>query len=155
MLNNCCITAYVFIVSHNMYYVKLIEVKLVYSILFWKRFIVFLFKSLDNRPQRGYSIWRTIQPTWRKTKMKEKLKASPEEKTKAFAEAIDRIGLQTAEACRIFGCTRQTFANWTSGRTKVPDAAFLALICHENEQYRIIQERREEIADVVRRLNGK
>ena len=87
--------------------------------------------------------------------MKEKLDATPEEKTKAFAEAVDRIGLRAGEACRIFGCTRQTFANWTTGRTRVPDAAFLTLIRHENEQYRMIQERREEIADVVRRLNGK
>lgn len=87
--------------------------------------------------------------------MNEKLKATPEEKTKTFAEAVERIGLQTSEACRIFGCTRQTFANWTTGRTRVPEAAFLTLIRYENDQYKMIQERRDEIADVVRRLNGK
>ena len=88
--------------------------------------------------------------------MKEKRSATtPEEKTKAFAEAVERIGLRHVEACRLFGCTRQTFANWITGRTRVPDTAFLVLIRHENDQYRIMQERREEIADVVRRLNGK
>lgn len=90
-----------------------------------------------------------------KPNMKEKLDVMPEEKTKAFAEAVKRIELQTVEACRIFGCTRQTFANWMTGRTRVPDAAFLALIRHENQRYRMIQERCEEIDDVLRRLNGK
>ena len=56
-----------------------------------------------------------------------------EHETEVFAAAIARLNIQTIDAPRIFGVTRQTLSNWQRGLTKVPKEAFVTLLELENE----------------------
>lgn len=77
-----------------------------------------------------------------------------EHETEVFAAAIARLNIQTIDAPRIFGVTRQTLSNWQRGLTKVPKSAFVTLLELENETGDNVKAQISETVESVReRIN--
>ena len=74
--------------------------------------------------------------------------------TEVFTAAIDRLNIQTIDAPRIFGVTRQTLSNWIRGNTKVPKSAFITLLELENNTAARLRERMDAINETARRINA-
>ena len=88
-----------------------------------------------------------------------------EHETEVFAAAIARLNIQTIDAPRIFGVTRQTLSNWQRGITKVPKSAFVTLLELENETgdnvkakisetVESVRERIDMLNDIADRISG-
>jgi len=73
-----------------------------------------------------------------------------EHETEVFAAAIARLNIQTIDAPRIFGVTRQTLSNGQRGLTKVPKSAFVTLLELENETGDNVKAQISETVESVR-----
>ena len=76
----------------------------------------------------------------------------PKTEAEVFSEAIRRLNVKTTDAPRLFNVTRQTLSSWARGKTKIPKAAFVAIVALENEAYQRTQARVEDIARTARTI---
>ena len=72
-------------------------------------------------------------------------------------DGIRSILIKTIDGPRIFGVTRQTLSCWINGKTKVPRAAFIALLEFENASAAAtvrVQERMAAIKEMASRIQS-
>ena len=66
-----------------------------------------------------------------------------------FANACNRLNIRNTDAAQLFGVTRQTAANWTSGKTQPPPRVFIAIVEMENAAHNRFTARVAAIRQIV------